>query len=58
MQPPARGGGERTQDAPEGSPAARIVRRICRQPLVHAPGTVVEYSCLGFILLGEIIQRL
>lgn len=54
----ARGGGERTQDAPEGSPAARIVRRICRQPLVHAPGTVVEYSCLGFILLGEIIQRL
>lgn len=40
------------------APADRIVRRIFRQPLACPPGAVVEYSCLGFILLGEIIRRL
>ncbi len=26
-------------------------------PVGHAPGTAVEYSCAGFILLGEIVRR-
>lgn len=30
---------------------------ICEMPLVREPGTQVEYSDLGFILLGAIIQR-
>ncbi|HWI66044.1 MAG TPA: serine hydrolase domain-containing protein [Symbiobacteriaceae bacterium] len=30
---------------------------ICAMPLVRDPGTQVEYSDLGFILLGGIIQR-
>jgi CubicO group peptidase (beta-lactamase class C family) len=28
------------------------------EPLVHEPGKQIEYSDLGFILLGEIVQRL
>ncbi|MGB8542347.1 MAG: glycoside hydrolase family 3 N-terminal domain-containing protein [Candidatus Acidiferrales bacterium] len=31
---------------------------VLAEPLVHQPGTKVEYSDLGFILLGEIVQRL
>jgi CubicO group peptidase (beta-lactamase class C family) len=31
---------------------------VLAEPLVHQPGTQVEYSDLGFILLGEIAQRL
>jgi beta-N-acetylhexosaminidase len=32
--------------------------RVLAEPLVHQPGTQVEYSDLGFIMLGEIVQRL
>jgi beta-N-acetylhexosaminidase len=34
-----------------------IVARVLAEPLVHEPGKQVEYSDLGFILLGEIIER-
>jgi beta-N-acetylhexosaminidase len=34
-----------------------ILARVLAEPLVHAPGTQVEYSDLGFILLGEIVER-
>ncbi|MFZ3202192.1 MAG: serine hydrolase, partial [Candidatus Acidiferrales bacterium] len=34
-----------------------ILSRVMAEPLVHEPGTQVEYSDLGFILLGEIIER-
>ena len=35
-----------------------ILARVLAEPLVHEPGTHVEYSDLGFILLGEIVERL
>lgn len=35
-----------------------IIARAASEPLVHEPGTTVEYSDLGFMLLGEIVQRL
>ncbi len=35
-----------------------VLARVLAEPLVHEPGTQVEYSDLGFILLGEIIERL
>jgi len=35
-----------------------VLEKILAEPLVHEPGTQVEYSDLGFILLGEIIERL
>jgi|HubBroStandDraft_6_1064221.scaffolds.fasta_scaffold00944_10 beta-N-acetylhexosaminidase len=35
-----------------------VLARVFAEPLVHQPGTKVEYSDLGFILLGEIVQRL
>ena len=31
---------------------------VMAEPLVHEPGKQIEYSDLGFILLGEIVQRL
>jgi beta-N-acetylhexosaminidase len=34
-----------------------ILARVLTEPLVHEPGKQVEYSDLGFILLGEIIER-
>jgi beta-N-acetylhexosaminidase len=34
-----------------------ILERVLAEPLVHEPGKQVEYSDLGFILLGEIIER-
>ena len=33
-------------------------RASLAEPLVHEPGKQIEYSDLGFILLGEIVQRL
>jgi beta-N-acetylhexosaminidase len=30
---------------------------ICREPLEYAPGTQTVYSDLGFLLLGEILER-
>jgi beta-N-acetylhexosaminidase len=35
-----------------------VLAKILAEPLVHEPGTQVEYSDLGFILSGEIIERL
>ncbi len=35
-----------------------ILARVFAEPLVSEPGTHIEYSDLGFILLGEIIERL
>jgi len=35
-----------------------ILARVLAEPLIREPGTQIEYSYLGFILLGEIIQRL
>jgi beta-glucosidase-like glycosyl hydrolase/CubicO group peptidase (beta-lactamase class C family) len=35
-----------------------VLAKVLAEPLVHEPGTQVEYSDLGFILLGEIIERL
>jgi beta-N-acetylhexosaminidase len=35
-----------------------ILARVFAEPLLHEPGKQVEYSDLGFILLGEIVQRL
>jgi beta-N-acetylhexosaminidase len=35
-----------------------IIHRALSEPLVYEPGTKVEYSDLGFMLLGEIVQRL
>jgi beta-N-acetylhexosaminidase len=35
-----------------------IVARVMTEPLVCEPGTQIEYSDLGFVLLGEIIERL
>jgi len=35
-----------------------IVARAVAEPLVREPGTQIEYSDVGFILLGEIIERL
>ncbi|MGA8014132.1 MAG: glycoside hydrolase family 3 N-terminal domain-containing protein [Candidatus Acidiferrales bacterium] len=35
-----------------------ILDRVLAEPLVREPGTQIVYSDLGFILLGEIIERL
>jgi CubicO group peptidase (beta-lactamase class C family) len=35
-----------------------IIHRALTEPLVYEPGTKVEYSDLGFMLLGDIVQRL
>jgi beta-N-acetylhexosaminidase len=35
-----------------------VLTRVLAEPLVHEPGKQVEYSDLGFILLGEIVERL
>ena len=35
-----------------------VLARVIAEPLVHEPGKQVEYSDLGFILLGQIVQRL
>jgi len=35
-----------------------ILARVLAEPLVREPGTQIVYSDLGFILLGEIVERL
>jgi beta-N-acetylhexosaminidase len=35
-----------------------VLARVMAEALVNEPGTKVEYSDLGFILLGEIVERL
>jgi CubicO group peptidase (beta-lactamase class C family) len=35
-----------------------VLALVMAEPLVHEPGKQIEYSDLGFILLGEIVQRL
>ncbi|MGH9562936.1 MAG: serine hydrolase domain-containing protein, partial [Terracidiphilus sp.] len=34
-----------------------IIERVIAEPLVREPGTLVEYSDLGFILLGTIVEE-
>jgi beta-N-acetylhexosaminidase len=34
-----------------------MLARVMAQPLIREPGTKIEYSDLGFILLGEIVSR-
>jgi CubicO group peptidase (beta-lactamase class C family) len=34
-----------------------IISMCLREPLLHKPGEVFEYSDLGFILLGEIVEK-
>lgn len=36
---------------------AKIMKAIKTEPLIYEPGTQYEYSDLGFILLGEIIEK-
>lgn len=35
-----------------------VIARVCATPLTSAPGTTIAYSDLGFMLVGEAIQRL
>src|SRR5690606_9246213 len=35
----------------------QILDALCREPLASEPGSDVIYSCLGFILLGTLIER-
>lgn len=42
----------------EGSSARSYLESIARRPLRYWPGTRVIYSCLGFILLGIVLERL
>ncbi len=35
-----------------------FIAAICKEPLEYAPGTKTVYSDLGFILLGEILERI
>jgi len=35
-----------------------VLARVMAEPLVREPGKQIEYSDLGFILLGEIVERL
>ncbi|MCM2313692.1 MAG: beta-lactamase family protein [Thermoanaerobaculia bacterium] len=42
----------------EGSSTQGYVESIARRPLRYWPGTGVIYSCLGFILLGIVLERL
>lgn len=37
---------------------AQAIRLITQEPLVTAPGTRFNYSDLGFILLGELVERM
>lgn len=34
-----------------------VLRAALSLPLHNAPGTAVEYSCIGFIILGKILER-
>jgi serine-type D-Ala-D-Ala carboxypeptidase len=36
----------------------RVLKTLVDTPLETLPGTAVSYSCLGYILLGEIIRRI
>jgi beta-N-acetylhexosaminidase len=35
-----------------------MIAKICAEPLIYEPGTQSAYSDLGYILLGEILERL
>jgi len=42
----------------EGMSYQEIIGEICQTELGYSPATKVVYSCIDFILLGEIIQRI
>lgn len=37
---------------------ADAARAVLEHPLVHAPGTAPVYSCMGYILLGKILEQI
>ena len=36
----------------------QLLQQACRVPLAHDPGSHAEYSDIGFILLGEALERI
>lgn len=52
---PARGGGT---PAPACRSISDAVLRICATPAAAPPGTRIDYSDLGFVLLGHLVERL
>ncbi|MGH2371919.1 MAG: serine hydrolase domain-containing protein, partial [bacterium] len=52
---PTRGGGP---PAPACRSITEAIARICATPAAAPPGTRIEYSDLGFILLGDLVERL
>lgn len=52
---PARGG---STPAPACRSISHAVVRICATPAAAPPGARIEYSDLGFILLGDLVERL
>ncbi len=49
---------ENATRAPSCRSIEEAVARICATPVVVRPGTKVEYSDLGFIILGYLVERL
>ncbi len=45
-------------DVPPGSDRRAVLRVLCRVPLQHAPGSMVVYSDLGFLLAGFLAERI
>ncbi|HEV2288707.1 MAG TPA: glycoside hydrolase family 3 N-terminal domain-containing protein [Candidatus Acidoferrales bacterium] len=35
-----------------------VLKLVCMEPLIAEPGTRIEYSDLGFMLLGKIVERI
>jgi len=44
-----------SDDTSDPAEAAKV---ILERPLVHAPGTAPLYSCMGYILLGKILEQI
>ncbi len=42
----------------DGKGRETVLAQVMAEPLVHEPGAQVDYSDIGFILLGEIVERL
>jgi CubicO group peptidase (beta-lactamase class C family) len=41
----------------KNTPLKEFVPRICKTPLLFAPGSKVQYQSMGIALLGEIVER-
>jgi len=44
--------------AAQSAPLSMYVERTCLTPVLYPPGTDCRYSCLGILLLGEVVERL